>query len=243
MAFGPELSEYERERQEKIAKNQALLRSLALEASSTGLAPTSSVTKSRNSTSSTSRRSGRHSTGTTDGQGQSTASSTDRKRDRKAKEGAKRYVEESLSLPRRTSSRLRGIVADSEVAKRKAQEENEALAEAERAKRRRISGDLRLGDVIVSNMRKGGGGVVSGAAMKGWDGIGLSGVLGPARPNERTYFGGLEKNGGEDGDQGTVTDKGLRALREKMGGLRLWDGFEPNREYIEGMSKIIRSCG
>ena len=142
----------------------------------------------------------------------------------------KRYVEESLSLPRRTSSRLRGIVADSEVAKRKAEEENVALAEAERAKRRRVSGDLRLGDVIVSNMRKGGGGIVSGAAMKGWDGVGLSGVLGPARPNERTYFDGLEN--GDGGEHGTVTDKGLRALREKMGGLRLWDGFEPNRECL-----------
>ena len=229
MAFGPELSEYERERQEKIAKNQALLRSLALEASSTGLAPISTGTKSKSAASSASRRSTRHSTGTT---GTTAQNDTyrDRKRDRKAKEGIKRYVEESLALPRRTSSRLRGIVADSEVAKRKAEEENAALEEAERAKRRRVSGDLRLGDVIVSNVRKGGGGVVSGAAMRGGDGIGLSAVVGPAKPYERTYFDEVENEGGSRG--GATTDEGLRALRKKMGGLKLWDGFEPNREYM-----------
>ena len=240
MAFGPELSEYERERQEKIAKNQALLRSLALEASSTGLAPISTSAKSKSASSSTSRRSVRHSTGTSGaGAGAQNDTFRDRKRDRKAKEGAKRYVEESLSLPRRTSSRLRGIVADSEVAKRKAEEENAALAEAERAKRRRVSGDLRLGDVIVSNVRKGGGGVVSGAAMKGWDGIGLSGVLGPARPYERTYFDEADNGSGP----GTTTDKGLRALREKMGGLRLWEGFEPNREYIIYVIGVVQGDG
>lgn len=44
----PQLSEYELKRQEQIAKNQALLRSLQLDAQQAGLAPTTS--KARSST-------------------------------------------------------------------------------------------------------------------------------------------------------------------------------------------------
>ncbi|TKA63921.1 hypothetical protein B0A55_08730, partial [Friedmanniomyces simplex] len=38
---GPQLSEYEQQRQEKIAKNQALLQQLQLDAAQTGLGPKS----------------------------------------------------------------------------------------------------------------------------------------------------------------------------------------------------------
>ena len=133
---------------------------------------------------------------------------------RRAKEGRKNYKLADEFTPRRTSSRLRGIVADSEVAKRKAEEEHAALAQAERAKRQRVSGDVKLGDVVV-----GGGG-----ALRGWDGIGgLAGIVGPARPYERTYEAGAAAKG--------TTDKELRALREKMGGLSLWEGFAPNSGF------------
>ncbi|BFZ56754.1 hypothetical protein PYCC9005_003802 [Savitreella phatthalungensis] len=52
------------------------------------------------------------------------------------------------NVPRRTSSRLSGLPADSEVARKKAEAEHEALMEQERAKRRRVEGPIELVDVI-----------------------------------------------------------------------------------------------
>ncbi|GME40972.1 hypothetical protein GTA08_BOTSDO10586 [Neofusicoccum parvum] len=172
----PQLSEYELKRQEQIAKNQALLRTLQLDAQQAGIAP--AAAKSR--------------------------SSTPAKKEKK-KAAVKREKEEVV--PRRTSSRLRGIVADSEVAKRKAEDEHAALQEAERAKRQRVSDDLNLSDIVVAGQH--------------WNQSGnfLSGV-GPAKPYERTFTADNVKK---------TTDKELRALREKMNGLQLWEGFEPNQ--------------
>ncbi|KAI4280320.1 MAG: hypothetical protein L6R35_005915, partial [Caloplaca aegaea] len=112
-------------------------------------------------------------------------------------------------VPRRTSSRIAGIEADSEVAKRKAEDEYVAAQEAARVKRQRISGPLDLSEVQV--------------AGKGWDKDGNSFrdvFRRGADPGERTF--------GEEEVKET-TDKELRALREKMSGLELYDGFEPNR--------------
>ncbi|OMP81548.1 WD repeat-containing protein [Diplodia seriata] len=172
----PQLSEYEIKRQEQIEKNQALLRSLQLDAQQAGLAPAASKARS----------------------------STPGKRDKK-KPAVKKEKEDVA--PRRTSSRLRGIVADSEVAKRKAEDEHAALQEAERLKRQRVSDDLNLSDIVVAGQH--------------WNQSGnfLTGV-GPAKPYERTFTTENVKK---------TTDKELRALREKMSGLQLWEGFEPNQ--------------
>jgi len=104
-------SDYERQRQENIARNKALLKQLQLDSLSASL--TASVKKSSPKPSS--------------------RSSTPRvKREHKAES----------PVPRRTSSRLAGIPADSTIAKRKAEDESRALEEAERAKRSRVAGDL-----------------------------------------------------------------------------------------------------
>ncbi|KAK4982276.1 hypothetical protein LTR50_007791 [Elasticomyces elasticus] len=171
-----ELGEYERQRQEKIAKNQALLRELQLSAATTGLAPP--------------KRS----------------SATPAKAREKKKTPTQRVKKEEDNAPRRTSSRLRGIVADSEVAKRKAEEEHEAFQEQQRAKRQRVSGDLNLSDIVV--------------AGRSWNQSGnfLSNV-GPANPGERTFSAQDVKE---------TTDKELRVLRERMSGLELWEGWEPS---------------
>ena len=173
-----ELSDYELQRQEKIAKNQALLKQLNLEAASAGVAP-----KPKPANSSVSKPGRKKATG--------------------------KKVKEEV-VPRRTSSRLKGIVADSEVAKRKAEDEREAIEEANRAKRQRISDDLNLSDIVVVG--------------KSWDQSGnfLRNVT-PANPGERTFSAQDVKE---------TTDKELRALREKMSGLQLWEGFEPNRIKI-----------
>ncbi len=176
-----ELSEYERRRQETIAKNQALLRSLALDAASAGLAPSAKPSRSSTPSSKPSR-----------------------------KPAAPRKIkEEALLAPRRTSSRLRGIVADSEVAKRKAEEETAALQLAERAKRQRRSGELYLGDVVVAGREWGGeGGLLRGVG------------LGPAQPYERTFV------------KGETGSREVREVRERLGRLELWEGFEPNSMLV-----------
>jgi hypothetical protein len=117
----------------------------------------------------------------------------------------KKQIKEEI-VPRRTSSRLRGIEADSEKAKRKAEEEHEARRDADKAKRQRISDAFNFSDIVV--------------AGKGWDQSGnFLSVVGPAKPYERTFTA-------EDVKE--TTDKELKALRERMTGLELWEAYEPS---------------
>jgi len=110
--------------------------------------------------------------------------------------------------PTRTSSRIAGIEADSETAKRKAEVEYEFAKEQAKAKKQRVSGELNFNDIVVEG--------------KKWnkDDNFLSGIMRGAQPNVRTFT--------EDDVQET-TDEGLKALREKMSGLQLYEGYEPNR--------------
>ncbi|KAL9000892.1 MAG: hypothetical protein Q9169_000647 [Polycauliona sp. 2 TL-2023] len=116
-------------------------------------------------------------------------------------------------VPRRTSSRIAGIEADSEVAKRKAEDEHVAVQEAARVKRQRISGPLDLSEVQVTG--------------KGWD-------------KDANFFQSIADGGARNTLQRTfgeqevkkTTDKELRALREKMSALELYDAYEPNRIKI-----------
>lgn len=181
-----ELSEFEKQRQANIAERDALLKKLTQEAQNAGIY---SKPASR---------------------GAATNGAT---KSHKKKTPVKRVKKEEDIAPRRTSSRLAGIQADSEVAKRKADDEYEAAKEAARVKRLRISDDLALRDIVVSG--------------KSWDpnGNGLLGVdvinKGVAKPYERTF--------GDDDVQHT-TDKDLKTLRERLNGLELWDAWEPNRK-------------
>lgn len=135
-----------------------------------------------------------------------TAKSASIKPKSKPKKAAPKKIKEEEVVPRRTSSRLRGIEADSETAKRKAEEEHEARKEADKAKRQRISDAYNLSDIVV--------------AGKEWDMNGnFLSIVGPAKPYEPTFD--LER-------AKETTDKELRALREKMSGLELWPEFEPN---------------
>lgn len=184
-----ELSEYEKQRQANIAERDALLKQLALDAASVGLAPKAG---------SKSRSSGNNAP--------------------KKKVAVKKVKEEVL--PKRTSSRLAGLTADSEVAKRKAEDEYVAVQEAARAKRQRVTGDLNLSDIVV--------------AGKKWDiseNFLVDVVSRGAKPYERT-FGKTEVK--------QTTDKELRALREKMSGLELYEGFEPNRTYTRLSNNPVR---
>ena len=182
--MAPELSDYEKQRQANIAQRDKLLKQLALDAGQAGLGPQKSASRSTKSTNNTSH---------------------------KKKPPVKRVKVEDVG-PRRTSSRLQGLTADSEVAKRKAEDDYVATQEAARAKRQRHSGELNLSDVVVGGRE--------------WDRSEnfLADVVSQgANPYERTF--------GDDEVRET-TDKELRALREHMSGLELYDGFEPNRIKI-----------
>lgn len=131
----------------------------------------------------------------------------------------KKQIKEEV-VPRRTSSRLRGIEADSEKAKRKAEEEHEARREADKAKRQRISDAFNFSDIVV--------------AGKGWDQSGnFLSVVGPAKPYERTFTA-------EDVKE--TTDKELKALRERMTGLELWEAYEPNDIKLTPERIVSRPC-
>lgn len=122
-------------------------------------------------------------------------------------------VKEETPVPRRTSARLAGITADSDVAKRKAEQDDKAAKAAWESKRRRVSGDLNLGDIMVSGQK-----------------AELSGLLGNKYETAR-----YERTFGDD-DVNQTTDKDLKSLREKMSGLILWDKWEPNRKLRDLLS-------
>jgi WD40 repeat protein len=175
-----EISDYEQKRQEQIAKNKALFDSLRKDALSSGIAPSAAKKNA------------------------AAAATAGRPRPK-----PKPRVKEEIA-PRRTSSRLKGIEADSETAKRKAEEERDVIEAEFRAKRVRRTGDLKADEILVNG--------------KAWDMNGnfLSSV-GPARPYERTF---------DEQDVKETTNKELRELRERMSSLQLWEDIEPNRIKI-----------
>lgn len=175
-----EISDYEAQRQENIAKNQALFKELQINAASAGLAPKAPA---------------RQTNGTSKP---------------KSRPKPKPRIKQEDIAPRRTSSRLQGIVADSEVARKKGEEEREAIELEQKAKRQRVADDLKLGDIVT--------------AGKSWDQSGnwLRNV-GPAQPYERTFDIEKVRNAGS---------KELKDLRAKFTGLELWEDYEPNRIKI-----------
>ena len=180
--MAPELSEYEQQRQANIAQRDKLLKQLALDAGQAGLGPQKPAPKPHKGSAAHKRK------------------------------GPVRRVKVEDAGPRRTSSRLLGLTADSEVAKRKAEDEHAAEQEVARAKRQRHSGELNLRDVVVGG--------------RDWDkseNFLVDVVSRGANPHERTFG---------DSEVRETTDKELRALREQMSGLELYDGFEPNRIKI-----------
>ncbi|OJJ40356.1 hypothetical protein ASPWEDRAFT_33726 [Aspergillus wentii DTO 134E9] len=180
--MGSELSDFEKQRLANIAERDALLKKLTQEAQSSGLFPPKLAK----------------------------ASSGDTGKAKKKPPPKKIKKEEEAPLPRRTSSRLRGIAAESEVAKRKADDEYEVAMEAARAKRVRKSDAFTFNEMIVSGQK------LSGDALIGVDVV----TKGVAKPYERTFG---------DAEIKKTSDKDLKALREEMSGLQLWEPWEPNR--------------
>jgi WD repeat-containing protein 76 len=122
----------------------------------------------------------------------------------------------------RRSGRLAGIDASDETLKRKLEVEAEAETEKAKAKKMRVSGDLNLGDITVEG-RKWEGGVDGLSLLKG-----LS-VRG-AQPGVRTFT---------DEDVEATTDKGLKDLRLRMGGLKLYEKW-PVNGLFPPLSRLLR---
>ncbi|CAG8299565.1 unnamed protein product [Penicillium salamii] len=120
---------------------------------------------------------------------------------------------QEVNTPRRTSSRLKGIAAESEVAKRKADDEFDAMREADRLKRMRRNDSYTQADMFVAGQK------LSNDSLIGVDVI----TKGVAQPYQRTF-------GDDDIDQ--TSDKDLKAIREEMSGLSLWEAWDPQRIKI-----------
>lgn len=159
-----EPSEYELRRLENIRQNQELLKSLELDTIGATFRKAAESTPSK-------------------------ARAPRTKREKKSKDEPR--------VPLRTSSRLAGIPAnldDDAGGKRKAEGWSyEKVAEAEKAKRQRVAGDLSF------EIKRG---LFAG---KSWD---------------------TETFTKEDVDK--TADGGLKEVRKKMMGLKLWEKFEPN---------------
>lgn len=116
-------------------------------------------------------------------------------------------VKRETPRPTRTSSRLAGIEADSETAKRKAEVEDNYAKATERAKKVRVAGDLSLSEIKVEGKK----------FTK--DEHFLKDVMRGAQPYERTF---------DEDDIKETTDAGLKELRERMSGLEIYETFRPN---------------
>jgi WD40 repeat protein len=120
--------------------------------------------------------------------------------------------------PTRQSSRLAGLDADAGTLKRKAEVEAEVEAEKAKAKKMRISGDLSLEDIKVEG-RKWENGLDGLAGLKG---LAVRG----AQPGVRTFT---------DEDVKETTDKGLKDLRLRMSGLKLYEKWP-----VQGTSPLSK---
>lgn len=183
-----ELSDFEKQRLANIAERDQLLKKLKQEAQSSGLAlPPPPRPTAKNPP-------------------------TDSSRSKKRPAPRKPVIKDESAAPRRVSSRLRGLAADSEVAKRKADEQQDAIMEAERAKKVRKSDSFSFNEMVISGQK------LSGEGLIGVDVV----TKGVAKPYERTFG---------DEDIQMTTDKDLKAAREEMSGLQLWEAWGPNRMF------------
>lgn len=122
-------------------------------------------------------------------------------------------VKREAAMPTRRSSRVAGLEPEKDEAKRKYEAVAAGETAEERVKKMRISGDLDLGDTLVEGRKY----------KSGLDGLaGLKGLSRGAQPGLRTFT---------DEDVEQTTDKGLKDLRLRMNGLKLYEGWLPNGEF------------
>lgn len=123
-----------------------------------------------------------------------------------SKRSASAPIKREHARPTRMSSRLAGAGPEGENIKRKFEEEVALEAEKQRAKKTRVNDDQSFADIAVEGRWNG---------VEGLKALSLRGAL----PGVRTF--------GDD-DIRETTDKELKALRERMSGLGLYEKWVPN---------------
>lgn len=212
------LSDFERQRLANIAERDALLKKLRLEAQSSGLLAGAKPGRIASASRAKKSQTPAAATASTAAPAAGAASASARKR---------QAAKTADAVPVRKSSRLRGIAADSEAAKRKAEEEeDEELArQKERAaKRIRRSDTFALRELVVSRQN----GVTDGDTDGGGGGDdSLAGVdvVVVAR-------GQLGLSFGTPRAERSVESKEVDAERQELGQLKLWESWEPAREWL-----------
>lgn len=127
-----------------------------------------------------------------------------------SKRNASTTVKREPARPTRMSSRLAGSGPEGENVKRKFEEEVALEAEKQRAKKTRVNDDQSFADIAVEGRWNG---------VEGLKALSLRGAL----PGVRTF--------GDD-DIRETTDKELKALRERISGLELYQKWAPNGKKL-----------
>ena len=169
-----EPSDFEKQRLANIAERDALLKKLTSEAQAQGQFPPPAA-----------------------------INGNQKKRPAKPKGPPAKKIKQEDFGPRRVSSRLKGIEADSEVARQKEEKEYEVRKVEEQKKRERKVDDVWF----------------EGSLLIGTDTL-LKGV---AKPGARTF---------DEDDIQTTTDKDVKSMQKKMSGLKLWGEWDPSRIKI-----------
>lgn len=131
----------------------------------------------------------------------------------------------AAARPTRQSSRIAGLSADNDTLKRRLSEDTAAERERERAKRTRVNGDLVLGDIALSGTKWDGGvGGLKSLQVRG------------AQPGVPTWDkDGVKEESDGGGDGG---GDGVKALRNRLGKLELYDKWVPNGTCYGGLGGL-----
>lgn len=139
----------------------------------------------------------------------------------------KEYPKRERTVATRSSSRLNGGTPDSNGLKREADDSAPAaLFSFEKpAKKIRVADDLNLGDILVEGRKF----TKDAGAITGLISLPRKG----AEPGVRTF---------DEDDVKQTTDKELRALREQMGNLELYNKWAVNGEFRKLLSSCLHGC-
>ncbi|PHH52001.1 DNA damage-binding protein CMR1 [Ceratocystis fimbriata CBS 114723] len=186
----PPMSAFERRRLENMAANTAILKDISITAKKVAPAKPKA------------------------GPAPATRSKSTRKRPRSETTSSPAPTSGSASAPAlaparvtRQSSRLAGINADDIPGQAVLAAQLDASADASRAKRLRVSGDLKLDSLVVD-----------GKKWSNSSAVGLRDLVRGARPGVRTFTAE---------DVAETTDEGLKKLREELGRMELYETWAP----------------
>lgn len=149
-----------------------------------------------------------------------------RPRPKRAPVEKKEYPKRERSVATRASSRLKGETPDKNGVKREADDSAPAALFPDKpAKKTRVSEDLNLGDILVEGRKF----AKDAGAFAGLISLPRHG----AEPGVRTF---------DEDDIKQTTDKDLKALREQMGSLNLYEKWAVNGKSCSVLVLFFHGC-